>query len=114
MLMRHPVRASVRRNGLLRFVIGLAAFAVCLAIAVFVVPYFGHELTPHGLIPLALPGVFALSGLIEFVTGISFLEFARRWDDLKGWRRGVFGSFIVLVAGFLIIGGVALVLPLFL
>jgi hypothetical protein len=34
---------------------------------------------------------------------------ARRWDDLKGWQRGILGTFIVIVALALIIGGVGLV-----
>jgi hypothetical protein len=51
----------------------------------------------------ALPGSYALSGVIEFVTGVSFLEFARRWDELKVWQRGIFGTFIVVIALFLII-----------
>jgi hypothetical protein len=89
----------VRRKGLLRF----AAFALCLTIPIFVLPYFHQQLTPPGMIPFALPGAFGLSGLIEVITGVSFFEFARRWDELKGWQRGVFGTFIVLVAGLVII-----------
>lgn len=109
-----PQMASVRRTGLLRFAIGLAAFAIGLTIPLSLLPYLGHQLTPPAMIPFALPGAYALSGLIEFITGISFFQFARRWDELKGWQRGVFGTFIVLAAGFLIVCGVALVLPLFL
>jgi hypothetical protein len=103
-------RTSVRRKGLLRFVIGIAVFSVGLAIPVFVLPHFNHQLTPISMIPFALPGAYALSGLIEFVTGVSFLEFARRWDDLKGWQRGIFGTFIVVIALILIfaIGGLIL------
>ncbi len=55
------------------------------------------------MIPFALPGAYALSGLVEFVTGISFFEFAARWDELKGWQRGIFGTFIVIVAMLVII-----------
>ena len=96
-------RTSVRRKGLLRLVIGLAVFAIGLTIPVFVLPYLHHQLTPTGMIPFALPGAYALSGLIELVTGVSFLEFARRWDALKGWQRGIFGTFIVAIALFLIL-----------
>jgi len=102
-------RTSVRRRGLLHFLIGLAVFVVGLAVPVFLLPYLGHQLTPHGMIPFALPGAYGLSGLVELVTGISFFEFAARWDQLKGWQRGIFGTFIVLVAGFLIICGFALI-----
>ena len=109
---RSAPKTSVRRKGLFRFVIGLAVFTVCLIVPLFLLPYLGHQLTPPGMIPFALPGAYALSGLIEFITGISFWEFARRWDELKGWQRGVFGTFIVLVAGFMIICGIAFVVSL--
>jgi hypothetical protein len=103
-----PGRKSVRQEGLRRFAIGAAVFAIGITIPVFLLPYLGHQLTPPGMIPFALPGAYALSGLIEAVTGISFIEAARRWDELQGWQRGVFGTFIVLVAGILIICGFAL------
>jgi hypothetical protein len=96
-------RTSIRRKGFLRFMIGLVTFAVGLTIPMFVLPYFGEQLTPPGMIPFALPGAYALSGLIELATGISFLELARRWDDLKGWQRGIFGTFIVLIGGALVL-----------
>ncbi|EDY18556.1 hypothetical protein CfE428DRAFT_3941 [Chthoniobacter flavus Ellin428] len=102
-------RTSVRRKGLFHFVIGLAVFAVGLTIPVFLLPYFHHQLTPTGMIPFALPGAYALSGLIEFLTGVSFLEFARRWDELKGWQRGIFGTFIVIIALFLILAAGGLI-----
>ena len=94
---------SVRRKGLFCFVIGLAVFAVGLTIPLFILPYFNHQLTPTGMIPFALPGAYALSGLIEFATGVSLFEFARRWDELKGWQRGIFGTFIVVIALFVIL-----------
>ncbi len=96
-------RASIRRKGFLRFVVGFGVFAVGLTIPVFALPYFNHQLPPPGMIPFALPGAYALSGLVEFVTGISFFEFAARWDELKGWQRGIFGTFIVIVAMLVII-----------
>jgi len=98
-----PASITIRRKGFSRFIIGLGAFAVGLTIPLFVLPYFRHQLTPTGMIPFALPGAYALSGLIELITGVDFFEFARRWDELKGWQRGIFGTFIVLVAGLLII-----------
>lgn len=95
---------SVRRKGLFRFLGGLAVFAIGLSIPMFVLPYFDHQLTPYGMIPFALPGAYALAGLIELVTGVSFVEFARRWDELQGWQRGIFGTFIVLVGGAIVVG----------
>lgn len=104
-----PAKSSVCRKGFVSFVIALAVFVAGLSIPIFVLPHFGHQLTPIGMIPFALPGAYALVGLTEFITGISFFEFAKRWDELKGWQRGVFGTFIVLVAGFLIICGFAFI-----
>jgi hypothetical protein len=98
--------AVVRRKGFLRFLGGLAVFAIGLAFTMLILPRLGVQLTPVGLAAFALPGAYALSGLVEIVTGISFMQFARRWDDLKGWQRGVFGTFIVLLAGMVIILGV--------
>jgi len=99
--------AIVRRKGLLRFAAGLAVFALGLAFVMLVLPRWGLQLGPGGLAVFALPGAYALSGFVEMVTGISFMQFARRWDDLKGWQRGVFGTFIVLMAGAVILLGVA-------
>ena len=104
----NPNPSSIRRKGLLRLAIGLGVFAIGLTIPMYVLPYFHHQLTPTGMIPFALPGAYALSGIIELVTGVSFFEFVRRWDELKGWQRGIFGTFIVLVAGTIIICGFAL------
>ena len=105
-------QAVVRRKGLLRFLGGLAAFAIGLAFAMIMLPRWGLRLGPGGLATFAIPGAYALSGLVEIVTGISFMQFARRWDDLKGWQRGVFGTFIVLLAGMVIILGVAFVVSI--
>jgi hypothetical protein len=96
-------QTSVRRRGLFRFLIWLAVFAAVMTVPIFVLPYFDFQVTPIGMIPFALPGAYALSGLIEFITGVTFLECARRWDDLKGWQRGIFGTFIVLVGGSVVI-----------
>ena len=104
-----PPRRSVRSKGFLRFVIGLGAFAVGLTIPMFVLPYFGLQLTPMGMIPFALPGAYALSGLVELITGVSFLDLARHWDDLQGWQRGILGTFIVLVGGSLVVFLIALI-----
>jgi len=102
--------AIVRRKGFLRFGAGLAVFAPGLAFAVFILPRWNHQLGPGGLALFALPGAYALSGLAEFVTGIPFVHLARRWDHLKGWQRGVFGTLIVFMAGLVILLGVALFL----
>ena len=96
---------SVRRRGLIRFSFGLLVFVPIVLLVVFLSQHVSSVVIP---IALTLPGVYALSGLVEFATGISFSELARRWDDLKGWQRGIFGTFIVLVAGLVIVSVVGL------
>jgi hypothetical protein len=95
------VSISVRRQGLFQFLIGLLVFAVVLAILVLLSQYVSNLVIPIGLL---LPGAYALAGLVQFITGVPFFELARRWDSLKGWQRGVFGTFIVLVGGALVAG----------
>ena len=69
----------------------------------------GFEPTLHGLLPFAFLGGFALVGLLELITGVSFTQWAGKWDRLKGWQRGVLGTLIVIVAGAIIILLVVLV-----
>ncbi|MES2594479.1 MAG: hypothetical protein V4662_04035 [Verrucomicrobiota bacterium] len=98
-----PPLKNIRRKGLVKVALGLAIFGAGLAIAHIVLPYFGQQLTPPGLIPLGLPGAYALAGLIEVITGMPFLEVALRWDQLKGWQRGALGTLIVLIAATVIL-----------
>ncbi len=55
------------------------------------------------MIPLALPGAWALMGLLEVVTGVPFTQVAQKWDELAGWQRGVLGVLVVIVA-FVVMG----------
>jgi hypothetical protein len=82
---------------MLRFLAGAAVFAISVA-AVLAFTKLGWNADPHFLALFAIPGGYALSGLLEVITGVSFMEFARRWDELAGWQRGVFGTAIVLGA----------------
>jgi hypothetical protein len=107
----HAFKATVvRKRGLRHFALWLLVFLAAMAVPLFVLPRFNVQLTPPGMIPFALPGAFALKGLLEFILGVPFLELARRWDDLNGWQRGVLGTIIVLVALVVIIGGMGLVM----
>lgn len=100
----------MRMKGLLKVVLGTAGFAIGLGIVHYILPHFKLQPTPVGLVPLALPGAYALAGLMELITGLSFLEMAMRWDQLKGWQRGVLGTLVVLVSGALILWIFALVM----
>jgi hypothetical protein len=107
-VLENPVTPSVRRRGLIRFVAGLAGFGVMLAIG-WGLNRAGHLINPHEMMVVGLPGAYALAGLVEMLTGVAFSELSRRWDALRGWQRGIFGTFIVLMAGgVLFCGGVLL------
>jgi len=49
------------------------------------------------IIPLAVPGAFALMGLLEIITGIPFKEMSGKWDNLKGWQRGILGTGVAIL-----------------
>jgi len=63
--------------------------------------------SPFGLIPAAFPFVYFCIGFVEVVTHRPFNQLAHAWMELKGWQRGVIGTFIVVVAIATILFGVA-------
>jgi hypothetical protein len=107
-----PTAAATRRKGMVIFITGLAVFAFGLAVAI-ILAWQGYELNPRDLLILAIPGGYALSGLLEAITGVPFMQFARQWDELQGWQRGVIGTAIVLAAMAIIILGVGLCVTMF-
>ena len=58
---------------------------------------------PFMLVPAAIPFVYVCMGSIELITGRPYQQLAYAWMALKGWQRGVIGTLIVLVGGFVII-----------
>ena len=58
---------------------------------------------PFMLIPAAIPFVYFCIGIVELLTGRPYQHLAEAWMALRGWQRGVIGTLIVVVAGFLII-----------
>jgi len=68
---------------------------------------------PFMLIPAAVPFVYGCIGVVELLTGRPYQQLADSWMALSGWQRGVIGTLIVLVAGFLIIVVMTAVLMLF-
>jgi hypothetical protein len=58
---------------------------------------------PFMLVPAAIPFVYFCVGVIELLTGRPYRQLADAWMALKGWQRGIIGTLVVLVAGFLII-----------
>ena len=96
--------------GLNRWIKLLSGTLLC-ATVILLIFHFNLEeslLTRHSIILLAMPGAYALTGLIEIITGVPFMEIARKWDDLAGWQRGVLGVIIVVLSFLLIFYGVVL------
>ena len=60
-----------------------------------------YWLSAHGykfhfaVIGASLPFVFFCVGFIELVTGSPYLLLAQRWMALRGWQRGVLGTFVI-------------------
>jgi hypothetical protein len=65
-------------------------------------------LNPFLIIIPAMPGCFALLGLVELVTGVPSSKVASAWDALAGWQRGVLGILVVALAFILMMIGVVL------
>jgi hypothetical protein len=98
---------SKRKIGLVQFVtFGTIALAICYG--AYVATASGHHIVAVEV--LAIPGGFALAGLVQAITGVSFSTLAARWQSLAGWQRGIVGvliavlAFALAIASMLIIG----------
>jgi hypothetical protein len=87
-IVREP---GIRQRGLKRMLLGAVIAAVWGAVVLW------GELSLMGP-SLGLPGVLFLIGLVELVSGRSIAELSQRWDELKGWQRGILGLAIVAIA----------------
>lgn len=89
--------------------VGLVGFAAVCAIFV-AVSKAGHEFNnPFKLISPCIPFVYFCIGFIELITGRPYRQLAQAWMALKGWQRGVIGTFIVLAAMAIMIVGIGVV-----
>jgi hypothetical protein len=92
--------------GLMKLLGGALIFALILAY------FMRHGLkaggNPFKIIAPAVPGAFALTGLVEVTTGKHVTEVASAWDSLAGWQRGVLGTLVVALAFGLMMIGVVL------
>ncbi len=93
---------SIRSAGAIKFALGTAGAVV---VGFFVAWLRGKGYSPNmfAMIPLALPGAWALTGLLEMIAGVPFSQVAQKWDELAGWQRGVLGVLVVIVA-FVVMG----------
>ena len=91
--------------------VGLALAAVWLALMELVMVEQNRAVMGPGL---GLPLLPLLVGLVELVSGRHFDDLSRRWDELRGWQRGLLGLVIVALATVVIVtlAGFAVVLLL--
>ena len=92
------ITSGFRRRAWIKCSIGLVGFTAVLALFI-AISMAGYEFNnPFRLIAPAIPFVYFCIGFIELVTGRPYRQLAQAWMTLKGWQRGVIGTFIVLAA----------------
>ena len=82
----------------------LSGSAICLLVF-FIVYYtntYNSVLVKQTIIYFAIPGAYALVGLVEIITGLPFTQISNKWDSLTGWQRAILGLTIVICFFFLI------------
>ena len=95
---------EIRKRGLKMLAIGGVVFGGILHLMYWLSAHSYHF--QFAVIGASLPFVFVCVGFIEAVTGSPYLRLAQRWMALRGWQRGVLGTFIVLAALVFILLGV--------
>jgi hypothetical protein len=103
---KNTLTQNIRLIGFLKLAVGALIFAG-------VAHYFMRHglragLNPFLIIIPAMPGCFALLGLVELVTGVPSSKVASAWDALAGWQRGILGILVVALAFILMMVGVVL------
>jgi hypothetical protein len=89
-----------RKLGLIHFLIGSAVSALMIGFFQWLYTK-GYRVTYLGA-AWALPGVWALMGVAEMLTGLPFMEMARRWDGMAQWKQTVYGL-LLMALGFALI-----------
>ncbi len=99
---------TIRNRGATKLLIGSLGVVVVWLLVYFVRLKGFVPSSLFAMIPLAIPGVYALIGLLEVIAGVPFVEIATKWDSLAGWQRGLLGLFIVACAFAVVIVGMVL------
>lgn len=88
---------AIRISGMFKLALGGIGFILTLAI--FQAIESGDRQPTHkGMILLGIPGAYGLTGLVELIVGVPFIQLSDAWDGLAGWQRGILGIFIVIAA----------------
>jgi hypothetical protein len=96
--------SQIRKRGLRLLTIGGVVFGGILYLMYWLSAHSYHF--QFAVVGPSLPFVFFCVGFIEALTGSPYLRLAQRWMALRGWQRGVLGTFIVLAALVFILLGV--------
>jgi hypothetical protein len=103
--------SEIRKRGFKMLVGGGLVFGAVLFLMYWL---SAHNYPFHfAVIGASLPFVFVCVGFIEAVTGSPYLRLANKWMALRGWQRGVLGTFIVFAALVFILLGVTFFVMLF-
>ena len=102
--------ASEVRSRAFRRMIWAAIIAVLFLGLIIWMSYDGWQFHGPGI---GLPLLPFLYFSAEFITGVPFSKLSENWDRLKGWQRGVLGTFIVLIGGSLFVIGFAMLTSYF-
>jgi hypothetical protein len=102
------ITKGFRRKAWMKCLVGLVGFAAIFAIFAAISTPDVQFNNPFKLIAPSIPFVYFCIGFIELVTGRPYRQLAQAWMALKGWQRGVIGTFIVLAAIVIMLFGMAL------
>jgi len=92
-----PLSSSqIRKRGLKLLALGGGIFAAILFSISWLSAHRHHF--AFAVIGASLPFVLACIGFIELLTGAPYLRLAQSWMNLRGWQRGVLGTFIILAS----------------
>jgi len=92
-----PLSSSqIRKRGLQMFAIGGGIFAAILFLMWWLSAHSYHF--HFAVIAASLPFAYACIGFVEIVTGAPYQRLAQSWMSLRGWQRGVLGTFIVVAS----------------
>jgi hypothetical protein len=83
--------SATRIKGVLFLIGGAAGTLVAMVLSAYLAK---HGLFPRrggapALVLIFIPLGLALAGFTELLTGLNIRQVARKWDDLKGWERGI-------------------------